>query len=65
MDAQEFLISAREMLQKGREVDYRNAASRAYYAAYHVSREKFGAASARRVLELAKGLAENARASGG
>jgi uncharacterized protein (UPF0332 family) len=35
MDAIEFLESAREMLKNNKEVDYRNATSRAYYCAYH------------------------------
>lgn len=38
MEAREFLISAQELIQGGREVDYRNAISRAYYYAYHVCR---------------------------
>jgi uncharacterized protein (UPF0332 family) len=35
MDAIEFLESAKEMLKNNKEVDYRNATSRAYYCAYH------------------------------
>ena len=30
----DFLASAQEMVTRGQEIDYRNAASRAYYAAY-------------------------------
>ncbi|WP_353573156.1 HEPN domain-containing protein [Candidatus Albibeggiatoa sp. nov. BB20] len=35
MDAIEFLKSATEILKNNKEVDYRNATSRAYYCAYH------------------------------
>jgi uncharacterized protein (UPF0332 family) len=35
MDTKEFLGSAQELIQGNREIDYRNAASRAYYSAFH------------------------------
>jgi len=35
VNAQEFLMTAQELLQGNREIDYRNAASRAYYCAFH------------------------------
>lgn len=35
MDAIEFLDSAEKIIQNNKEVDYRNAVSRAYYCAYH------------------------------
>ena len=35
MDARDFLQSAEEMIQGEREIDYRNAASRAYYSIFH------------------------------
>lgn len=35
----ELLEAARELAQGNREVDFRNAASRAYYAAYHRGRQ--------------------------
>ncbi len=38
MDAKEFLTSAQELIQGNREVDYRNAASRAYYYTFHICR---------------------------
>lgn len=38
MDAKEFLISAQELMQGEREIDYRNAGSRAYYGAFHACR---------------------------
>jgi len=38
MDAKEFLISAQEFIQGSREIDYRNASSRAYYCAFHMCR---------------------------
>jgi len=36
MDAKDFLMSAQELIQGNREVDYRNATSRAYYGAFHL-----------------------------
>jgi uncharacterized protein (UPF0332 family) len=36
MDAKDFLTSAQQSIQGCQEVDYRNAASRGYYCAYHV-----------------------------
>lgn len=38
IDAQDFLDAALAMMAGQREIDYRNAASRAYYCAYHVCR---------------------------
>lgn len=35
MNAREFLSTAQELIQGNREIDYRNAASRAYYCAFH------------------------------
>lgn len=37
--ANDYLVSAKAMLDGTSEVDYRNAASRAYYAAYHQGKE--------------------------
>lgn len=42
MQAMDFLTSAQELLQGHREVDYRNAASRAYYSIYHICQESLG-----------------------
>ncbi len=36
MDAKDFLSSAQQSVQGRQEVDYRNAASRGYYCAFHV-----------------------------
>lgn len=36
MDVRQFLTSAQIFMQGGREIDYRNAASRAYYCAFHL-----------------------------
>ena len=38
MDAKEFLTSAQALIEGHREIDYRNAASRAYYCAFHLGR---------------------------
>jgi uncharacterized protein (UPF0332 family) len=38
MDVREFLTSAQQQLQENSEVGYRNAASRAYYCAFHLCR---------------------------
>jgi len=38
MDAKEFFLLAQELMQGEREVDYRSAASRAYYSAFHACR---------------------------
>jgi len=38
MDVKEFLTSAQKLIEKNSEVDYRNAASRAYYCAFHLCR---------------------------
>lgn len=41
VDAKEFLDSAYQILQGAKgEVDYRNAASRAYYTAYHLAKKR-------------------------
>jgi len=37
MDCSEFLLSAESFAQANTEIGYRNAASRAYYCAYHAS----------------------------
>jgi uncharacterized protein (UPF0332 family) len=38
MEAQEFLTSAQKLIQGNQEIDYQNAASRAYYCAFHLCR---------------------------
>ncbi len=38
MDVKEFLTSAQKLIEANSEVDYRNAASRAYYCAFHLCR---------------------------
>jgi uncharacterized protein (UPF0332 family) len=38
MEAKEFFVLAQELMQGEREVDYRSAASRAYYSAFHACR---------------------------
>ncbi len=38
MDVRNFLFSAQVLIQGNSEIDYRNAASRAYYAAFHLCR---------------------------
>jgi len=38
MEAEEFLRSAEILIKGNQEVDYRNAASRAYYSAFHLCR---------------------------
>jgi len=38
MDVKEFLTSAQKQIEANSEVDYRNAASRAYYCAFHLCR---------------------------
>jgi len=38
MEAEEFLKSAEILIKGNQEVDYRNAASRAYYCAFHLCR---------------------------
>jgi len=42
MEARDFLTSAEELMQGNREIDYRNAASRAYYFAFHFCQESLG-----------------------
>jgi uncharacterized protein (UPF0332 family) len=61
VDAKEFLDSAYQILQGAKgEVDYRNAASRAYYAAYHLAEKRVGesatmGASHERIITALKG----------
>src|SRR5205807_1980650 len=43
MNPQEFLALARSLAAGGTEAAWRSAVSRAYYAAFHVARELFGA----------------------